>query len=117
MNLNPTNAYVEKFGGTVGRKKEKQFKEADFFPMYAELKKDKDQGSYEDFMELMLTYDKYEDGNVQMQELEYILGNLGESLTKQEVEKWLAELCEKPDEDDAIPYRSFCEKLTHGFRT
>ncbi|CAL4163886.1 unnamed protein product [Meganyctiphanes norvegica] len=116
LNLNPTNAMVEKYGASVGKKGEKLFKETDFFPMYADLKKDKDQGSYEDFMELLLTYDKFEDGQVTLMELEYILSNLGEKLEKKEMDEWLKILAEKPDDDDQIPYRSFCEKLCAGFR-
>ncbi|CAL4121760.1 unnamed protein product [Meganyctiphanes norvegica] len=115
VNLNPTDKQVAEQGGTV-RKKDKFFKVDEFFKMFSEIKKDKDSGSYEDFMELLLTYDKMEDGHVVLTELEYILNNLGERLEKYEVDGVIAELCPEPDDDDMVEYEPFVMKLTKGLK-
>jgi len=115
LNLNPTDKQVAERGGTV-RKKDKYFTVEDFYTMYAEIKADKDSGTYEDFMELLLTYDKMEDGHCVLTELEYILNNLGERLEKYEVDGVIAELCPEPDDDDMIEYEPFVAKLTAGIR-
>merc|ERR1711887_71921 len=111
LDLNPTDAKVTELGGTV-RKKDKFFKIEDIYGMFTEMKKEKDTGSYEDFMELLLTYDKMEDGHVVLTELEYILNNLGERLEKYEVDGVIAELCPEPDDDDMVEYEPFVSKLT-----
>lgn len=77
LNLNPTLAVIEKVGGK-DKKKEKMIKVDDFMPIFAQVKKDKDAGSYEDFMEVLKLYDKSENGTMMYAELEHILLSLGE---------------------------------------
>lgn len=77
LNLNPTLAVIEKVGGK-DKKKEKMIKVDDFMPIFAQVKKDKDAGSYEDFMEVLKLYDKSENGLMMYAELEHILLSLGE---------------------------------------
>lgn len=77
LNLNPTLAVIEKVGGK-DKKKEKMIKVDDFLPIFAQVKKDKDAGSYEDFMEVLKLYDKAENGMMMYAELEHILLSLGE---------------------------------------
>ena len=76
LNLNPTLAVIEKVGGK-GKKKEKMIKVDDFLPIFAQVKKDKDAGSFEDFMEVLKLYDKTENGTMMYAELEHILLSLG----------------------------------------
>merc|ERR1712098_310749 len=114
-NLNPTDKQVAEHGGTV-RKKDKFFQLDEISAIFEAIKKEKDVGSYEDFMELLLTYDKMEDGHVVLTELEYILNNLGERLEKYEVDGVIAELCPEADDDDMIEYEPFVAKLTAGLR-
>jgi Ca2+-binding EF-hand superfamily protein len=50
----------------------------DFLPIFGQVKKDKDVGSYEDFLECMKLYDKSEDGKMLLAELTHILLSLGQ---------------------------------------
>ena len=63
--------------GAPKRKGEKKMKVDEFMPLFAQVKKDKDAGSYEDFVEVLKLYDKNEDGTMMYAELEHILMSLG----------------------------------------
>lgn len=76
LNLNPTNASIEKLGGTK-KKGEKMLKLDEFLPIYSQCKKDKDQGCYEDFLECLKLYDKQENGTMMAAELSHTLLALG----------------------------------------
>lgn len=78
LNLNPTVAFIEKLGGTK-RRNEKKIKMDEFLPIYAQVKKEKDQGCYEDFVECLKLYDKEENGTMALAELQHALLSLGES--------------------------------------
>merc|ERR1711911_273431 len=99
LELNPTNALVEKMGGTK-KKGEKKFKLDEFLPIFSDVKKDKDMGTYEDFMECMKLY--------------HILVSLGERLTEQEADDILKDCCPEENEDGEIPYSPFLKKLMAG---
>jgi len=113
LNCNPTLAVVEKLGGKE-MKKEKKFKLDEFLPIYSTVKKDKDCGSYEDFMEVLKLYDKEDNGMMLYAELEHILISLGERLEKAVVTPILEECLPEEDEDGFVPYEPFCKKLTQG---
>jgi len=110
LNLNPTLAVIAKSGGTEKRK-EKMIKLDDFMPIFAAVKKDKDAGSFEDFMEVLKLYDKAENGTMMYAELEHILLSLGERLDKAELEPVLKECCPEEDEEGCIPYEPFLKRL------
>lgn len=76
LNLNPTLALIEKLGGTKKRN-EKKISLEEFLPIYAQVKKDKDQGCYEDFIECLKLYDKAENGSMLLAELQHALLSLG----------------------------------------
>jgi len=113
LELNPTNALVEKMGGTK-KKGEKKFKLDEFLPIFSDVKKDKDMGTYEDFMECMKLYDKSENGLMIGAELFHILVSLGERLTEQEADDILKDCCPEENEDGEIPYSPFLKKLVAG---
>ncbi|XP_076046635.1 myosin light chain alkali isoform X2 [Oratosquilla oratoria] len=115
LNLNPTNAVVEKVGGTK-KKKEKILKVDDFLPIFSQVKKDKDAGSYEDFVEVLKLYDKSDNGTMMYAELEHILMSLGERLEKDELEPVLKTCCDEEDEDGFIPFEPFLKKLCEGLQ-
>ena len=48
-----------------------------FYPIYSDVKKSKDTGSFEDFIECLKLYDKMENGTMMLGELEHILLSLG----------------------------------------
>ena len=52
----------------------------DFLKIYADTKKSKDMGSFEDFIECLKLYDKQENGTMMMGELEHILLSLGKQI-------------------------------------
>jgi len=108
--LNPSEKLVNTFG-VPDRKGLKMMKVADFLPMYAAVKKDKNKGSYEDFIEVLKLYDKQEDGTMMLGELEYILSSLGEPMDKSQVQAALSELAPEEDEEGLIPYDVFLKKL------
>ena len=76
LNCNPTNATIEKFGGTKKRG-EKTMTLEEFLPIFSDAKKDKDQGCYEDFIECLKLYDKAENGTMLGVELSHLLLTLG----------------------------------------
>ncbi|XP_053977619.1 myosin light chain alkali isoform X1 [Hylaeus volcanicus] len=110
LNLNPTNATIEKLGGTK-KKGEKLMKLDEFLPIYAQCKKDKEQGCYEDFIECLKLYDKQENGMMLGAELSHTLLALGEKLAENEVEQVLRECMDPEDEDGFIPYAPFLRRL------
>ena len=52
----------------------------EFLPIYSQIKKEKEVGAYEDFMEGLKVYDKAENGTMLAGELAHVLLSLGESL-------------------------------------
>nr|XP_033197152.1 myosin light chain alkali isoform X4 [Bombus vancouverensis nearcticus] len=110
LNLNPTNASIEKLGGTK-KKGEKMLKLDEFLPIYSQCKKDKDQGCYEDFLECLKLYDKQENGTMMAAELSHTLLALGEKLTDAEVEEVLKDCMDPEDDEGFIPYDPFLKKM------
>jgi len=110
LNLNPTNASIEKMGGTK-KKGEKMLTLDEFLPIYEQCKNDKDQGGFEDFLECLKLYDKQENGLMLAAELTHTLLSLGEPLTQQEVDTVVAECMDPEDEDGFIPYEPFVKKF------
>jgi myosin light chain 6 len=76
LNTNPTLKAIDKFGGAK-KKGEKFLTLDDACKIYGELKKSKDKGSFEDFIECLKLYDKHENGTMLLGELEHILLSLG----------------------------------------
>ena len=76
LNLNPTLETIGKMGGTQKRG-EKKLKIEEFLPIYSQVKKEKEQGCFEDFMECLKLYDKEENGTMMYAELEHTLKALG----------------------------------------
>ncbi|XP_034179285.1 myosin light chain alkali isoform X2 [Osmia lignaria lignaria] len=110
LNLNPTNATIEKLGGTKKRG-EKLMKLDEFLPIYSQCKKDKEQGCYEDFLECLKLYDKQENGTMLAAELSHTLLALGERLEDAQVEEVLKDCMDAEDEDGFIPYAPFLKKM------
>lgn len=81
LNCNPTLAYIEKLGGTKKRG-EKIITIEEFLQIFSDVKKEKEQGCYEDFIECLKLYDKKEDGKMLLAELSYALLGLGKCNNK-----------------------------------
>jgi len=110
LNLNPTVALVEKLGGTK-KKNEKKLKVDEFLPIFSQVKKDKDVGCYEDFLECLKLYDKEENGRMMAAELSITLSSLGERLEDVQVDTVLADCLDPEDEEGFVPYDPFLKKL------
>merc|ERR1711970_752139 len=110
VNLNPTNKKLEQFS-VPAKKGEKMMKLEEFIPMFVTIKKDKDSGCYDDFVEVLKPYDKEENGTMMTSELEYILTNLGECLTKEDCKLVMTECCPPEDEDGCFAIIPFLKKL------
>ncbi|KAK9503742.1 hypothetical protein O3M35_010239 [Rhynocoris fuscipes] len=110
LGLNPTQANIEKLGGTK-KKGEKQLTLEEFLPIYSQAKKDKDVGVYEDFVECLKLYDKQENGLMVGAELHHILLSLGEKLSDKECDEVLKDCMDPEDEDGMIPYVPFLARI------
>lgn len=78
LNLNPTLKHIDELGGAK-KKGEKFLSLEEFYPIYATVKKSKDMGSFEDFIECLKLYDKQENGTMMLGELEHILLSIGKT--------------------------------------
>ncbi|KAL0832093.1 hypothetical protein ABMA28_001578 [Loxostege sticticalis] len=114
LNSNPTLATIEKLGGTK-KKGEKTLSLEEFLPIYAQAKKDKDQGCYEDFLECLKLYDKNENGLMLGAELTHTLLALGEKLEDNEVDEVVKDCMDPEDDDGMIPYAPFLRKMCDGW--
>jgi len=110
LNQNPTLATIEKVGGTK-KKGEKKLKVEEFLPIFSQVKKDKEQGNFDDFLECLKLYDKEENGTMMSAELSHILLSLGEKLSDAETETVIADCLDKDDEEGFTPYEPFLKKM------
>jgi Ca2+-binding EF-hand superfamily protein len=110
LNLNPTLQLIEKMGGTTKRG-QKKLKFEEFLPIYSQVKKEKEQGCYEDFLECLKLYDKAENGTMLLAELQHCLLALGEKLSDEEVDIVFKECMDPEDEDGYILYAPFLKKM------
>jgi Ca2+-binding EF-hand superfamily protein len=110
LNLNPTLELCEKMGATKKRG-EKKLTVEEFLPIFAQVRAQKDQGSYEDFMECLKLYDKQENGTMLLAELEHSLKALGEKLSDDEVTDLFADCMDPEDDEGNIFYAPFLKKM------
>jgi len=113
LDLKPTDALVEKSGGTK-KKGEKKLKLEEFLPIYSQVKKDKDVGAYEDLAEGMKVYDKNENGTMMAGELCHCLISLGERISDAHAEDIVKVCAGQEDEDGYIRYDDFIKKVLAG---
>ncbi|XP_049530013.1 myosin light chain alkali isoform X2 [Anopheles darlingi] len=110
LNLNPTLDLIGKMGGTQKRG-EKKIKFDEFLPIYSQVKKEKEQGCFEDFLECLKLYDKNEDGTMLLAELQHSLTALGEKLDENELDNVFKDCMDPEDDDGNIPYAPFLQRL------
>jgi len=110
--LKPTNAMVHKASGQeYKRKGEKRLTFEEWLPIYEQLAKEKEQGSFADFMEGLKVFDKEESGKILSAELRHILLALGERLNADEVAEIMKGV---EDGEGMVNYETFIKKVLAG---
>ncbi|KAM5335401.1 myosin light chain 6B isoform 1-T3 [Glossophaga mutica] len=110
LGQNPTNAEVLK---VLGNPKSDELKSRrvdfeTFLPMLQAVSKNRDQGTYEDYLEGLRVFDKEGNGKVMGAELRHVLTTLGEKMTEEEVETVLAG---HEDSNGCISYEAFLKHI------
>ncbi|MBZ3891620.1 Myosin light chain 6B [Sciurus carolinensis] len=116
LGQNPTNAEVLKVLGNP-KSDELKTRRVDFetfLPMLQAVAKNRDQGTYEDYLEGLRVFDKEGNGKVMGAELRHVLTTLGEKMTEEEVETVLAG---HEDSNGCINYEEFKEAFQLFDRT
>lgn len=113
LDVRPTEAMIEKAGGTKLRGEKKMAFE-EVLPIYSQLKKEKDMGTLNDFIEGLKVYDKVDNGTLMAAELAHVLMSLGEVMNEREVEDVMAACSGPQDEEGFIKYEHFAKTLLAG---
>ncbi|GMS88489.1 hypothetical protein PENTCL1PPCAC_10664, partial [Pristionchus entomophagus] len=110
--LKPTQAMVIKASGQeFKRKGEKRITFEEWLPIYEQLTKEKEVGTYADFVEGLKVFDKEECGKILAAELRHILQALGERLTADEADEMLKGV---EDSEGMVGYEAFIKKVMAG---
>jgi len=110
--LKPTNAMVTKAAGQeYKRKGEKRLTFEEWLPIYEQLSKEQDVGTYADFCEGLKVFDKDESGKIMAAELRHVLLALGERMVAEEADELLKGA---EDGEGMIKYEDFIKKVLAG---
>ncbi|KFM69046.1 Myosin light chain alkali, partial [Stegodyphus mimosarum] len=113
LDCKPTLATIKKNGGSE-KKGEKKLTFEEFLPIYSQIRKEKEIGTLEDFMEGLKVYDKAENGTMLAAELAHVLLSLGERLTDAECDDILRSCGGTEDDDGFLKYEPFARNVMAG---
>ncbi|KAK2493635.1 hypothetical protein MC885_009419 [Smutsia gigantea] len=110
LGQNPTNAEVLRVLGNpkADELKSRRVDFETFLPMLQAVAKNRDQGTYQDYLEGLRVFDKEANGKVMGAELRHVLTTLGEKMTEEEVETVLAG---HEDVNGCINYEAFLKHI------
>jgi len=109
--LKPTNAMVTKAAGKEYPKGEKRITFEEWLPIMEQLTKEKEVGTFHDFMEGLRVFDKEECGKIMGAELRHILLALGERLNKEQADEIMEGV---EDGEGLVNYEAFIKKVIAG---
>nr|CDS15947.1 myosin essential light chain [Echinococcus granulosus] len=109
--MNPTIKVSLKHGATK-KAGEKQYKFDEFLPVYQAIIKEKEGGTFADYMEAFKTFDREGQGVVSAAELGHVLSGYGERLSDEEIDEIIKLTKLHVDLDGNVKYEEFIKGTT-----
>lgn len=111
--MNPTIAVTVKHGATL-KQGEKQYKFDEFLPCYEGILKEREVGTFADYMEAFKTFDREGQGLISAAEMRHVLTSYGERLEDNEVDLIVKLIDLKEDIDGNIKYEDLIKRIQAG---
>merc|ERR1712048_146540 len=110
LGQNPTNLEVAKVLGNPKAEdlNVKRLTFEEFLPMLQSISKNREQGSFEDFVEGLRVFDKEGNGLIMAAELRHVLCTMGERMTDQEIDQLIQG---QEDQNGMVNYEEFIRTI------
>jgi len=113
VGMNPTIEVTVRHGASV-KTGEKQYKFEEFLPVFQAITKEKDTGTFADFMEAFKTFDREGQGFITSAELRHVLVSYGERLSDNDVDMIIKYTDLHENLDGNVKYEDFIKKVLAG---